>query len=179
MPWYVILALSIAVLITVLLIVIATRPAAFTITRSLRISATPATVYGKVADFHAWLAWSPWEGLDPNLKRTYGGTAGAVGESYAWEGDSKVGAGSMTITETRLGERLGISIAFLRPMVATNQIVFTFAADGDGTTVTWTMTGTNNFMGKAFALFVDLDKLVGGDFAKGLAKLKTVCETSK
>jgi len=173
-----IIACSILALVVLLLIVISSRPATFSVTRSVLIAAPPARVFVQVADFHAWLAWSPWEGLDPNLKRTYGSVPAGVGATYDWVGSAKVGAGGMTITEARPGEHLGIDLVFLKPFAAKNRTTFDFASSGAGTTVTWTMSGKNTFMGKACSLLMNMDRLIGGSFEKGLAQLKTVCEAT-
>lgn len=171
-----IVLICVAVVVALLLILVATRPAAFRITRSATIAAPPAVVHAQVADFRAWRAWSPWEGMDPNLQRTYGDVPSGVGATYHWVGNKKVGEGKMRVTESRPGEHLAIELVFIKPFAATNQAVFTFAPSGGGTAVTWTMTGTNNFMGKAFCLLMDMDKMVGGQFAQGLTSLKAVCE---
>jgi hypothetical protein len=133
-------------------------------------------VFEHVNDFHKWRAWSPWEERDPDMERTYDGPAAGEGAKYAWAGNGDVGEGKMTITESRPGELIRIKLEFLKPMSATNTTEFTFKAEGDGTVVTWDMTGRNNFMAKAFCLFMNMDKMVGGDFEKGLANLKSIAE---
>jgi hypothetical protein len=64
-------------------------------------------------------------------------------------------------------------------MQATNTATFNFTPDGDQTTITWAMTGTNNFVGKVMGLIMNCDKMVGGQFEKGLADLKTIVEAQK
>lgn len=166
-------------LIVALIVVIALQPGPFSITRSASIAAPPATVFAHVNDFHKWEAWSPWAKLDPAMKTTYDGPPSGKGAIYTWAGNSKVGEGRMTLTDSRPGERVGILLEFLKPMAAVNQTEFLFKDDAGKTTVTWNMSGTNNFLGKAFALFVNMDKMVGTDFEKGLAQLKAVSEATK
>jgi hypothetical protein len=148
---------------------------AFTVSRSTTIAAAPATVRALVADFRSWRAWSPWEDLDPGLTRTYTGAESGVGARYAWVGNRKAGAGSMEIVAAT-PESLRIALEFLKPWRASNDVVFTIVPEGAGTHVTWTMSGTHVGLAKVFARFVDPDKLVGPDFEKGLAKLKTLAE---
>ncbi len=168
----------VAVLIVGLLVAIATRPADFRVTRSATIAAPPRAVFDQVNNLKKWDAWSPWARLDPNAKNSFEGPESGVGAAMLWSGNSKVGEGRMTITESSAPEALRMRLEFIRPMESVSDTEFTFKPDGEKTVVTWTMTGTNNFMGKAFSLFVDCDKLVGGDFEKGLAAMRTVAEAN-
>ncbi|MBL8935494.1 MAG: SRPBCC family protein [Archangium sp.] len=170
------LALGLGVVVAGLLIAIVTRPSEFAIKRSLAIAAPPEIVYAHVVDFHEWAAWSPWDGLDPSMKKTYTGGPG-VGAKYEWNGNDKVGSGAMTIADAKPNEAVGITLEFKTPIEATNRTDITFAKSATGTDVTWSMSGKNNFMSKAFSLFVDMDKMVGADFDKGLGSLKGVSET--
>ena len=170
--------IALALIIVVLAIVIATRPADFRITRTATIAAPPAAVFAQVNDFHKWEAWSPWAKLDPAMKTTYEGPANGPGTIYTWMGNNEVGQGKMTITESHPSDLIRIQLEFLKPIAATNTADFTFQPEGSQTLVNWTMTGTNNFMGKAFNLFMNMDKMVGGDFEKGLAQLKAAVETT-
>lgn len=170
------LGLVVLGLIVVLVGVIATRPSNFTVSRSAEVKAPPEIVYAHVSDFHQWADWSPWEKLDPSMKKTYSGTETGVGAKYEWNGNDKVGSGSMTIADAKPNEQLGITLEFLTPFKATNRTEFAFTPAAGGTTVTWAMKGENNFMAKAMSLVMDMDKMVGGDFEKGLAALKTAAE---
>jgi hypothetical protein len=151
---------------------------AFTISRGTTIAASPATVRALVEDFHRWQQWSPWEDLDPDLKRSYSGAEHGVGARYAWVGNRKAGAGSMEIVAAT-PESLRIELAFLKPWKATNDVVFTFSAEAAGTHVTWSMSGVHAGLGKLFARFFNVEKLIGPDFEKGLAKLKAVAESAE
>jgi uncharacterized protein YndB with AHSA1/START domain len=170
--------LGLVAVLVVLAAVIAMQPADFAITRSTTIDAPPATVFGQVNDFHKWEAWSPWAKMDPEMKTTYEGPAAGTGAMYSWVGDSKVGEGKMTIVESRPDELVKIRLEFLKPFAATNDTEFAFKPDGTGTHVTWTMSGKNGFVSKAFSLCMDMDKMVGGDFEKGLAQMKSASEAA-
>jgi hypothetical protein len=171
--------LGVVALLVVFALVIATRPADFRISRSAVIPASPAAVFAQVNDFHNWEAWSPWAKMDPDAKSTFDGPTSGVGSKLHWAGNSKVGEGNMTIAESRPNDVIRIDLEFLKPFAANNIAEFTFKRDGNGTEVTWTMTGKNNFMAKAFTLFVNCDKMVGGEFEKGLANMKSVVESAK
>jgi hypothetical protein len=169
------------VLLALLLVVgglaafVATRPSEFRIERTTTIAAPGALVIEEINDFRRWAAWSPWEKLDPAMKREFSGPPAGVGASYHWAGNAEAGEGRMTIVESA-PERVAIRLEFLAPMQATNEVTFELGAAAGGTDVTWAMTGRNDFMAKAAGLFMDIDALVGADFERGLADLTRVVD---
>jgi hypothetical protein len=169
-------ALGATAVVGVLGIVIASRPSQFHVEQSIVIAAPPERAVAQVSDFHAWAEWSPYDKMDPNIKRTYSGAASGVGAVYAWTSE-KVGEGKMTITSAD-ASHVGIQLDFIKPFECHNTARFSFTPTADGTKVTWAMDGQNNFVGKAMSLFVDIDKFVGKDFERGLADLKARAETS-
>ena len=168
--------LVVMALLGVFAVVVAFQPADYRVTRTARINATPAMVFGRVNDFHAWEAWSPWAKLDPSVKNTFDGPAAGTGAAYGWSGNDKVGEGHMTITNSHPFDLILIKLDFIRPFASTCATEFTFKPAGEQTEVTWTMTGKKNFVSKAFCMFMSMDKMVGGDFDRGLAKLKSESE---
>ena len=142
------------------------------------IAANPEAVFAQVNDFHKWEAWNPWGKIDPAMTQTYDGVAAGVGAGYAWAGNNEVGSGRMTITESVPNELIRIRLDFEKPMKATNTGEFTFVPEGAGTLVTWSMFGEKNFLSKAIGLVMDMDAMIGGNFEKGLADLKTVAEAT-
>jgi hypothetical protein len=172
-----IILILVAVAIVGLLVLAAMQPADFRITRTGAISAPASAVFPHVNNLHNWEAWSPWAKLDPNAKNSFEGSSSGTGAKMSWAGNNKVGVGSMTITESNPNDSITFKLDFLKPMKATNIAEFTFTPDGDQTTVTWSMSGNNNFMGKVMGLLMNCDKMVGGQFEQGLAALKSVVET--
>ncbi len=171
------IGLGLLAVIAVLAVVIATRPGEFQVQRSATVAASQDVVFPLISDFHQWAKWSPWEKRDPNMKKTFEGPASGVGSVYSWAGNDKVGEGRMTLTEVKPNDRVAIKLEFLKPFAATNTTELTLAPAGGSTNVTWTMRGNNNFVGKAFSLVMNMDKMVGGDFENGLAQLKQLSET--
>jgi hypothetical protein len=169
--------LALAVIVLLFIVVIAGRPDEFLVSRSTAISAPPDEVFKRVNELRKWEDWSPWAKLDPHATSTFSGAAAGVGAEMAWDGNKKVGAGKMTIVESKPCQRVGIRIEFLRPFQATNMAEFQFQPDNAQTVVTWSMSGKNNFFFKAFSLVMNCDDMVGRDFEKGLASLKAVAET--
>jgi Polyketide cyclase / dehydrase and lipid transport len=170
--------IAIAAISVVLVIVVATRPGDFRITRTAAMPAPPVAVFAQVNDFHKWEAWSPWAKLDPGCKYSYAGPGAGTGALFSWSGNSKVGEGNMTILESRPDELIRIKLEFLKPFKATSTSEFTFKPEGNQTAVTWSMYGKNNFMAKAMGLVINCDKMVGGDFERGLVNLKSIVETA-
>ena len=84
----------------------------------------------------------------------------------------------MTITDSHPSDLIRIKLEFMKPFAATNTAEFTFKPEGDQTVVTWSMAGKNNFMTKAIGLFMNCDNMIGGQFEKGLADLKSVAEAA-
>jgi hypothetical protein len=168
--------LVLLLLILAFCVVVALRPADFRITRSITVAAPAAAIFPLVNDFHQWEAWSPWAKLDPKMSQDYGGSPAGTGATYHWAGNSEVGEGKMTITESRPSDLVSIRLEFLKPIAATNQADFTFQPQGNDILVTWTMTGRNNFVGKAAHLVMNIDKMVGKDFEKGLGQIKALAE---
>ena len=170
--------LVLLVLIAAAVAFVASRPATFHLERSTTIAAAPEAVFPHVNDFHRWGAWSPWEKLDPNMVRTFGGPESGNGSTYHWTGNKAVGEGNMTITESTPHQAVGIKLEFIKPYAATSTARFALTPAAGGTQVTWSMDGENNFVSKAMCIFVSMDKMVGGDFERGLAALKTVSEST-
>ena len=172
--------IGIAVVVVVIAILAAMQPNSFNVTRSTTISAPPAAIFERINDFHAWTTWSPWEKLDPAMKRTYDGAASGVGTIYKWESNnSEVGTGTMTITESRPGELVKVKLDFTKPFEGSNIAQFAFKPDADKTIVTWSMTGQTCIIAKIFGVFMNMDKMIGPEFEKGLASLKAVVESAK
>jgi uncharacterized protein YndB with AHSA1/START domain len=169
--------LVIALLLLLVLIIFAlTKPNDFVVSRSISIHAPRERVYRLVSDFREWPKWSPWERLDPAMRRTLSGADQGLGAIYEWDGNRKVGTGRMEITAVEPPSLTEIALTFIRPFAAQNQLRFTLVPAGDGTNVTWEMTGTNNLPMKVMAIVMNMDRIVGRDFERGLQALKAEAE---
>lgn len=170
------IGIALVVIIVGFVVVVALQPSDVRVMRTMDIAAPAEAVFAQVNDFHKWEAWSPWAKIDPACKMTYDGAAAGTGAKFVWAGNNKVGEGRMAIIESHPSDLIRIQLEFIQPMAAIYSDEFTFKPAGKQTTVTWTMAGKQGFMGKAFGLFVNMDKMIGGDFEKGLAQMKTVAE---
>lgn len=165
--------IGIAVVLVALVVLVAVQPSHFSYTRSRTMSAPQPAVFAQVNDFHKWNDWSPWAKLDLHCKNTFSGADAGKGAVFAWAGNSEVGEGKMTITESRPHDLIRIDLEFIQPMEGKSLTEFTFKPEGEGkTVVTWTMSGENNFVGKAMSLVMDCEKLIGGQFEKGLESME-------
>jgi uncharacterized protein YndB with AHSA1/START domain len=163
--------IGLATIIVIFLIVAATRPGEFQVQRSATLAASPAALFEQVNNHHKFVVWNPFMKLDPNVKNTFSGPESGVGAVCSWDGNSKVGAGSCTITESKPGELVRCRMDWKRPMEGVATVDFTFKPEGDKTVVTWAMYGTNNYLGKVVSVFMDCDKMVGPQFEQGLTDL--------
>jgi uncharacterized protein YndB with AHSA1/START domain len=165
-----------ALLIAGFAAVVAMQPSEFHVGRTATVAAPPALVFAHVDDLHKWEAWSPWAKLDPAAKVAYEGAPAGKGAGFVWSGNDKVGEGRMTIVESRPAELVDIKVDFTRPFAGTNMSTFTFKPAGDGTAVTWSMSGHQNFLEKAVCLVMNGKKMIGDQLDQGLAQLKTAAE---
>jgi uncharacterized protein YndB with AHSA1/START domain len=148
----------------------------YVVERSVTIQAPPERVYDQVADFRRWPRWSPWEDVDPELRRTYSGAETGTGSVYTWSGNRRAGRGRMQIVEATPPSRVRIDLVFEKPFKAHNDTVFTIAPTDSGSRVTWTMTGTKTLMTRVMGIFTSMEDFLGPDFEKGLARLRTSSE---
>ena len=167
----------ITVLILGVLVVAAMKPDEFRVQRSARINAGAERIAPHINDFSQWVKWSPYDSLDPNMKKTLTGSAAGRGAIYEWEGNAKAGKGRMEILDSS-ADHIGIQLTFEKPFRAHNLAEFALSPVGSGTEVTWSMHGPRPFASKLMSIFINMDNLVGRDFERGLQNLKSVAEHS-
>ena len=153
--------------------------APYHVERRRRIDASPEAVLERIVDFRRWPEWSPWEELDPNQTRTYGGAESGVGATYAWEGNRKAGAGDMEITAVEPDGTVVMGLRFLRPFKSEATTTFSVKPDGDGSMVVWSMTGPQSRLMRVMSVVWPMDKMIGKDFDKGLDRLKAGAESGE
>lgn len=171
-----VILISLGVIVVVLVAIVALQPAEFRVARSATMSAPAPVIFAQVNELQKWESWNPWQKIDPAMKLTFAGPPAGPGASYSWTGNNEVGEGRLTITESKPTDMVRIKLEFMKPFAATNTAEFTFKPEGDKTAVTWSMEGKNNFLAKAIHLCFNMDRMVGGQFEKGLADMKAVVE---
>ena len=170
------IVIAVVVVIAGLLAFAAMQPDSFRVERTAILKAPPDKVYALINDFHRWGEWSPWEKLDPTMKRTFSGPVAGPGAVYEWSGSDKVGAGRMEITQTTPASRVAIKLDFIKPFEGHNLTEFVLEPQGDSTQVRWTMAGPAPFISKLMGVFVSMDKMIGKDFEAGLANMQAASE---
>ena len=170
------IAFVVVVLLAAILIYAATKPDTFRIERSTSIKAPPEKIFVLINDFHQWESWSPWEKIDPALKRTYGGAGGGKGAIYEWNGNKDIGHGRMEIIESVPSSKVALKLDFIKPFEAHNTVEFKLQTHGDATTVTQTMYGPSPYIAKLMGVFFSMEKMVGEKYEEGLANLKVIAE---
>ena len=170
--------IGIALAVVLFVVVVALQPSTFHVARTGLVSAPPPVVFEQVNVLRNWESWNPWLKLDPAAKTTYEGPPEGKGAISRWVGNGNVGEGSMTITESRPSDLVRFRLDFLKPFASTATAEFTFQPDGDKTLVTWSMDGANSFLAKAFGLFMNMDKMIGGPFEDGLADMNAAVEAN-
>lgn len=168
--------IAVVAVVVILVAVVATRPSTYSVRRSVTVAAPADVVFAQVNDFHRWDAWSPWAKLDPAMKATHSGATAGKGAVYEWSGNKDVGKGRMTLSDSKPPAQLAIALEFIEPFASKADTRFEFAPEGQGTKVTWTMSGNLGFVEKAFGMFMNMDAAIGKDFEKGLGQLKSVSE---
>jgi hypothetical protein len=171
-----IILIALAAIVVALVVVVSLQPSEFRVVRNTTISGPAPAVFAQVNDFHKWEAWNPWGKIDPAMKQAYEGAPAGTGAVYSWIGNREVGEGRMRIIESRPSDLIRINLECFKPFAGNSIAEFTFKPEGNQTAVTWSMTGTNNFTAKAIHLFMNMDKMIGGQFEKGLAAMKSIVE---
>jgi uncharacterized protein YndB with AHSA1/START domain len=169
------IAIGLVAIIVIILGLAATKPNDFAVTREITIKAPPEKIVPLIADFHNWTHWSPWEHLDPGMVRTMEGPASGKGAIYSWKGNSTVGQGRMEVLEVTPA-RVLIKLDFKDPVESNNLADFVLTPEGDSTKVTWKMTGPMPFISKIMTVFMDMEKMIGPDFERGLTQMKAAAE---
>ncbi|WP_437226460.1 SRPBCC family protein [Planctomicrobium sp. SH661] len=170
------IVIAVVGLLALFLLIVSLQPSSFRIARSAEIHAPPAVVFNILNDLHQGGRWSPFEKLDPTMKRTFSGPESGPGAHYEWDGSEQAGAGSMTIEEARPDEFIRVKLDFTRPMAGTSEIKYELTPSSEGTKVTWSMEGKSNFLGKAICMFMDMDDMIGSKFENGLRNLDEVAQ---
>jgi Polyketide cyclase / dehydrase and lipid transport len=165
----------VAAFIVAVLAYAATQPDRFEVQRSTSIRASANQIFPLINDLRTFNTWNPFDKKDPNVKGTYSGPESGKGAAYALE-SSQTGTGRIEIADTAPPSRVTMRLTMIKPLAADNRVQFILQPQGDMTRVTWAMDGEVPFVGKLIHLFVDMDRMVGQEFAAGLAELKVRAE---
>lgn len=163
---YIVIALVVVAIILGLV-----GPKTFEVHRTAIIPGTPEQVWPYVTNLKNMALWSPWAEKDTAMVVEYTGTDGAVGSMSTWSGNKNVGKGSQTISVLEPYTYTESTLKFLEPWESEATAYMRLADTTGGTFVTWGIKGENDFMGRIFTSFMNLDKAMAPDFERGLSKL--------
>jgi len=170
------LAVAVIAIVAAVLVAAARKPDVFEVSRSATIHAAPERIFALLADFRDWQSWSPYERKDPAMKRSFPGATSGVGALYRFDGNREAGTGELRIVEVEAPTKLAVTLTMTKPMACHNRVTFTLDPAPGGTLVTWHMAGACPFMGKVMGTLFNMDRMVGGDFERGLSTLKQFAE---
>jgi hypothetical protein len=156
----------------------AMQPSEYTVSRSLAMDAPAAVVFDQVNDLSKWDAWSPWAKLDPNATHSLEGPQAGTGSIMRWAGNNQVGAGMMTIVDSRPNELVQFTLDFDKPLKSTATSSFSFEETGGQTNVTWSITGQHDFLGKVMGVIFNCEAMIGEKYDEGLKNLHEVSVAS-
>jgi hypothetical protein len=172
-----IILLVLALAIAAVLVYAATRPDTFRVERTASIKAPPERIFPLIDSLRAGEKWSPYYRKDPAMKGTYSGPESGAGATFEFSGNKDVGSGRVSIASSSPPNRVTMRLQMFKPLAADNVVEFTLVPRGATTDVTWAMQGRQPYVGKVMGLVLDMDKMIGTDFATGLASLKSLVET--
>jgi len=173
---FIVIVIVLACIVIGILAFAATKPNTLRVHRSASIKAAPEKIFACINDFHKWTQWSPYEKKDPNMKKSYSGAASGKGAVYEWDGNGHVGKGRIEIADSLPSSKITMNLFFEKPFKGQNVVDFILSPKNNATEVTWDMRGQSAFMAKVASIFIDMDKMIGGDFEAGLANLKAITE---
>jgi uncharacterized protein YndB with AHSA1/START domain len=164
------------VAIAVVLIYSATLPNDFRVARSMTINAPPEKIFPLINDLKSFNQWNPFARRDPKMEIAYSGPPSGKGAGNAWDSTGRAGKGSLEITDILPPSSVMMRLDMEKPMEGHNTILFALQAKGDGTDVSWTMTGPYPYLNRVLGTVFNMDKMIGSEFEKGLAELKVIAE---
>ncbi len=157
---------------------VAVQPEDYVVSRTITIDAPAEKIFPYLNNTELGEKWGPWTEVDPGAKMVRTGPAEGVGAKSSWDSTGQLGTGSATIVDSVPNERVGIRLEYTKPMNMNQYAEYLLQSDGRTSHVTWKVSGKNGFPGRVMCVFMNMDKMVGGMFEKGLSNLKTLAEKS-
>ncbi len=145
----------------------------YNVSREIVINKPKQVVFDYIKQLRNQATYSPWARLDPNMKTTYTGTDATVGFKYTWDGNDAVGQGEQTITNISEGNEVDFGLHFVKPFDGlASAKMKTTAVSETQTKVTWSLASSMQYPANIMLLVVDMNKVIGEDYQKGLVNLK-------
>ncbi len=164
------------ILVAGLLVYAALKPSGMFISRELLVKATPQAIFPFLNHSRKANDWMPWAQIDPKVKMSYTGPEEGVGSVSSWESSGQMGVGKAEVIESVTNQRVKTQLTYTKPMAMSQLAELSLNPTPDGTVVRWSVSGNTPFIGRVFCIFMSMDKMVGGQFEKGLTNLKVMVE---
>jgi hypothetical protein len=142
------------------------------------ISSNQEKVFSMVNDLKKWEKWSPWIEYDPKMSLSYSEPSQGKDAWYSWKGNSRVGFGKYTITNSTPNVKIETLLNYEEQAPAKGYFLFNQVANG--TQVTWSIEVGDDKTGVINKIFRGYNYLImkfflGADFNKGLDNLEKAC----
>ena len=165
-------------------------PDKFEIERAVSIDVAPKRVFPLISDLRQFAKWSPWEGPDAEMIRSYSDPAKGEGASYEWTHHAGVTSGRIKITSTqspskvrmkldleRKFEMQNVEVKSVAPLDVSSSAELVIVERGGATVVTWNLRGKYSLVDKLKSFAGMLNNDIGDELDLGLARLKKLAES--
>ena len=168
--------LGVLVLLAGFLTYVAFQPSEMYIVREIFIKAPSEKIFPFINNSQKANSWMPWQESDPGAIMKYSGPEEGVGSTSSWDSPGKMGTGKAEVVESVPNQTVKTKLTYTKPMNMSQMAEVSLTPSADGTIVKWSVKGNNTFLGRLMCVFMNMDKMVGGQFEKGLTKLKNQVE---
>lgn len=159
------------------LIYVSTKSGEMFIARETVISAPAEVLFPHINNSKKADGWMPWVDSDPEVKMSYSGPEEGVGSKASWNSNGSMGTGEALVVESIANQAVKTQLNYTKPFQMSQLAEISLTPAPGGTKVRWTVSGQNNFFFRLIGVFMDCDKMIGGEFEKGLLKLKNRIES--
>lgn len=169
---------ALATSIAAVLLTAAVNPAEVTTTRELEVFANADVIFPFINNVKKSYQWMPWADGDPGIEIQFSGPEEGVGSTSSWNG-KQMGVGTSVVVESITNQVVRTQLDYTKPFEMHQLAEVSLTPTSRGTLVKWSATGHANFFFRLLRVFIDLDKIVGEQFDKGLSRLKVLAENQK
>lgn len=171
--------LGIALVIAGFLIYVSTLPSQMHVVREIIVNASPAVIFPHINNSKMADDWMPWKDSDPGVVITYSGPEAGVGSKSNWNSSGQMGTGEALVVESIPNQTVKTQLTYTKPFQMSQLAEITLSPAAGGTKISWSVSGTSGYFFKLMGVFMDCDKMIDGEFEKGLAKLKARVEAKQ
>ncbi len=168
----------IVVVIAFICLYAAFTPPGYVLSREMLVKATPEAIFPYINNSKKAQDWMPWKDSDPAAQMQYSGPDEGVGSTSSWDSTGPLGTGKAEVVESVQNKVVKTQLTYTRPMTMSQLAEIALTPTLDGTVVRWSVSGQSPFLCRVVGIFMNMDKMIGGEFEKGLKKLKLTLESA-